>query len=122
MARQPEQRLLVDRGRVATVVNPDRARVDHARDAIGARRLEHVRGAAGVDALRVRGVGRDVVHIGDRAEVRDRVAASRCPRDGLHIGEIADERLELGRVMPRRIDHVEDHRFMPRVHEHVDHV
>ena len=75
-------------------------------------RLEHVRGAARVDTLRVRRIGHDLAYVGDRGEVRDRIAAMRRIADRLHVREVADVSVELVRVVVGGRNQVEDARLV----------
>ena len=101
------------RRRVArdVAVDPDRARVDDARDARAARGLQHVERAARVEPPRPRrGSLRDVVDVGGGGEVHDRVAAAHRRLQGVAIEQVAEHGVDLaGGVVGGRA-HVEDAR------------
>ena len=98
VARRGQQRLLVDRLALAVGVDPDRRGVDDPLDLGAAGRLEHRDGAAGVDPLGVLGLGVDVVDVGDRGQVRDRVAAVQRALERLAIGDRAEHGVDACRA------------------------
>ncbi len=122
MARQQQRRVLVDRLALVPVVDPDRAGVDHAPNVVGARGLEHVGRAARVDALSERGVGGDLADVSHSGQMRDRVAALGRVGDGLRVGQIADEGVELLRAVVLRRNQVEDARLVARGNHRIDDV
>ncbi len=122
VARRRKQRVLVDRCVLAVGVDPDRRGVDDPLDARAPRRLEHGNGAAGVDPLGVLGLGMDVVDVGDRGKVGDRVAAVQRALERLAVGDRAEHGVDRARLVPGRRAQVVDDRLVSARAKLVDHV
>ena len=121
MVGQLDGVLLVD-GAGGAAVDPDRARVDDARDARAARGLEDVERAARVDRLGLGGAQRDVVHIGGGGQVDDGVAALHRRLQGVAVEEVPDHGVDLAGLVVLGLAHVEDARRHARRQEAVDDV
>ena len=106
---------------VRAAVDPDRARIDEAAHTCDARRLESERGAADVDGVRPRGIGRDGVDVGDRGQVNDGIAPVHGSRERCAVEEVADDPLQVAVIRERR-DEVEDSRDVAAGAQRVDDV
>ena len=113
--------VLVDRAR-GVAVDPDRARVDDARDARAARGLQHVERAPRVDRLGLGRTQRDIVDVGRGGQVDDGVAAAHRLAQGLAIEQVAQHGVDLAGLVVRGRAHVEDARLDPGREQAVDDV
>ena len=89
MAGRGERGVLVDLLLGAVAVHPGGAAVHHPPDSGPPRRVQHVEGPAGVDLFCVRGLGQDVLDIGDRCQVDHGMAAGHRQPQCLDVEQAA---------------------------------
>ena len=121
MRGQHQRRLFVERRLPQSVaVDPDRAAVQNPLDPAVARGVENDLRAVHVGPVCLKRIGHDLTDVGHRSEVDDHIALVHSPTRSVAVGDVSQDRPDLGRGVMTRLREIEDHRLMAFAPQPID--